>query len=383
MRRSTSVGTRLVILASLIAGVGLFGSASGSAPSGRLVREALDGLIEAGSAQSMPGPSRGPRASDRVDRNAECVVCHSDIADEWRGSLHQQSFSDPMFQAALEREREDLGFCRSCHAPEADPRHEPSKPAAAIGVGCVTCHLPGIDDAVLAAARTGVDDSKVPHPLRRVADFSQPDACARCHEFWFPGSDRAGHELKMQRTISEHRRSAFADESCQACHMTPTRTAGSSKVHRGHGFAVASEPRMLRAAVSADATRPEPEQVVIELRPRLVGHAFPTGDLFRRLVVRVASDDASWSEQRYLARHFGVQRVGAGQTIKIEHADDRIGIGGTTRTLEFELPAELHDRSIRWTLSWERVLDGAGDRAKVWDRVVVLEGTLAPPRAAR
>ena len=51
----------------------------------------------------MPAPAKGARAKDRLDRNDDCVACHSDVASEWSHSLHRQSFSDPMFQAALDR----------------------------------------------------------------------------------------------------------------------------------------------------------------------------------------------------------------------------------------------------------------------------------------
>jgi hypothetical protein len=246
-------------------------------------------VARTGVAAIMPGPAKGPITdSSRLDRNDDCLACHTDVAREWSHSLHRRSFEDPMFQAALARER-DGGFCRACHAPEADPRREPTAREASAGVACVSCHLDGKDGVVLAAPDPGADDREVPHALRRTSAFASPDACAGCHEFWFPSGGRAGHELKMQRTITEHERSPFADESCQSCHMPPTRS--DARVHHDHGFAVVGRPEMLRAAVSISATRPEPGRVVLELSPNLVGHAFPTGDLFRRLVVELHAVD--------------------------------------------------------------------------------------------
>jgi hypothetical protein len=329
----------------------------------------------------MPTPARGPRGqSNRLDRNDECVACHADVASEWTHSLHQRAFEDPMFQAAIERERHP-GFCRSCHAPEADPMREPTAREAAAGVACVSCHLTGGDPAVLAGPNPQADDDdrEVPHALRRTAAFASPDACGGCHEFWFPSNGRAGHALKMQRTISEHARSDHADVSCQGCHMPPARSGGA--VHHDHGFAVAGQPNMLRAAVTIVATRPEPGRVVIELSPRMVGHAFPTGDLFRRLSVDVHSDDSgpSWSAQRVLGRHFGVQRVGDGQVIRVEHDDDRVGVGGGPTIVTFTLPPELHDSAITWELVHERALDassGADQHAQIWDRTTFARGKL-------
>ncbi len=353
--------------------------ASASPPAGE---KPVEAALASKSILVMPGPARGPRAKDRLDRNDDCVACHADVASEWSHSLHRQSFSDPMFQTALSREHAPA-FCRSCHAPEADPRSEPSPRAAEAGVACVSCHVTGSSDEVLAAPDPGGDDSDVPHPLRRESEFARPDACGRCHEFWFPSDGRAGLELKMQRTIAEHARSKFANEDCQDCHMAPSRSGG--PVHRGHRFTVVGQPGTLRAAVAIAATRPEPGRVVLELSPRLVGHAFPTGDLFRRLAVDVRSvagtEGPAWSDQRLLARHFGGQRVGEGQVIKIERDDDRVGIGSGARIVEFALPREMHDRPIEWSLVYERVLDasiGAEQHADVWDRTEVEHGILSP-----
>jgi hypothetical protein len=285
----------------------------------------------------MPGPAKGPiDSASRLDRNDECLTCHGDVAREWSHSLHRRSFEDPMFQEALRRER-DGGFPRA-------------------------------------------DDREVPHALRRTSAFASPDACAGCHEFWFPSGGRAGHELKMQRTVSEHARSRFADESCQSCHMPPTRS--DAAVHHDHGFAVVGEPRMLRAAVTISATRPEPGRVVLELSPGLVGHAFPTGDLFRRLVVELHTDDdgAAWSTQRVLAREFVGQRVGQGQIIKVERRDERVGVGRGPRLVELEVPPELHERRLRWVLVYERALEaasGSQHHADIWDRTPFAEGRLS------
>jgi hypothetical protein len=328
----------------------------------------------------MPGPAKGPiDSASRLDRNDECLTCHGDVAREWSHSLHRRSFEDPMFQEALRRER-DGGFCRSCHAPESDPRREPTAREAAAGVACVSCHLDGKDGVVLAAPDPRADDREVPHALRRTSAFASPDACAGCHEFWFPSGGRAGHELKMQRTVSEHARSRFADESCQSCHMPPTRS--DAAVHHDHGFAVVGEPRMLRAAVTISATRPEPGRVVLELSPGLVGHAFPTGDLFRRLVVELHTDDdgAAWSTQRVLAREFVGQRVGQGQIIKVERRDERVGVGRGPRLVELEVPPELHERRLRWVLVYERALEaasGSQHHADIWDRTPFAEGRLS------
>jgi len=95
----------------------------------------------AGAVPPLPGPASGPPrpfAGDLASSSA-CARCHADIAAEWRGSLHRQSFTDPVFQRGYALEREP--FCRGCHAPTADPAREPTAAAADEGVGCTTCHV--------------------------------------------------------------------------------------------------------------------------------------------------------------------------------------------------------------------------------------------------
>jgi hypothetical protein len=333
---------------------------------GGFARARLDGRA------SMPGPRTKARApdevADRIERNAECVGCHPVVAREWARSLHRRSFSEPMFQAAFAREGE-ADFCHSCHAPEAA--------AAEIGVGCVGCHL--VEGEILAApAPAGRDEAASPHALRREPDFAGPAACAGCHEFWFPAAGRGGRDLKMQRTVSEHARSPAHEQACQSCHMPPSGEGGA--LHRSHDFAVVGEPRMLRAAAEIAATR-SPGQVEVRLEPRAVGHAFPTGDLFRRLAVSVTGEGCE--QTRYLARHFGAERLPSGAGIKIELSDDRVGLGARARVVGFELEPACEDVPLRWAVRYQRVLDapvGAEERAEVWDELTIAAGTLAPPQ---
>jgi hypothetical protein len=330
---------------------------------------------------TMPAPTTRERGGDRLDQNDECERCHVDIAQEWRGSLHRASYTDPMVQAAFAGE-DDPSFCRGCHAPEADPRAEPDPRRAAIGVGCVGCHV--VDGEILAAPAAADADETAPHPVRRSPAFAGPEACAGCHEFWFPSAGRAGHELIMQRTIGEHRRSKARDQPCQSCHMSPTASEG-GKVHRGHGFHVVGEPRMLRAAARITAERELDEQgrtvVRVTLEPRDVGHAFPTGDLYRRLLVRVEGDDDRCEAERFLAREFALARVGEGAVIRVEVDDDRVGLRREPRIVEFTLPSACAEQPLRWSVVYQRVLAtpiGDEQAAIVWDQTEVASDHLAP-----
>ncbi len=86
----------------------------------------------------------------------------------------------------------------------------------------------------------------------------------------------------MQKTATEHAGSAYRDRTCASCHMK----AGENG-RRTHGFVASHDATMLANAIDVQATRQENGHLVFVLSSRDVGHAFPTGDLFRRLVLRL------------------------------------------------------------------------------------------------
>lgn len=223
----------------------------------------------------MPGPAAGPRDAElRSVRNAECVLCHAGIADEHDASLHAASFTDASFQRGYVLE--PVAFCRACHAPEADPAVAPEGFARSHGVACVTCHDPEGRGAILATRASG----RAPHAVAPVADLGTR-ACVACHEFAFPGSPTHGTTSMMQRTAMEHAEVATA---CATCHMPPDDDG-----HPGHRFGASRDADLLARSVVVEPTRLDAERVSFALTAQGVGHAFPTGDLFRRLVLRVTS----------------------------------------------------------------------------------------------
>lgn len=239
----------------------------------------------------MPGPATGPRAATRAARNAECVLCHAGIAEEHAASLHASSFTDASFQRGYALE--PVAFCRGCHAPEADPRAEPGGFARTHGVACVTCHDPDDRGATLATSASG----HAPHAVVPVADLGTR-ACVACHEFAFPEAKLPAAASMMQRTVTEH---AEVATGCAACHMPPDEDG-----HAGHRLGASRDPRLLARSVVVAPTRLDEERVAFALTAQGVGHAFPTGDLFRRLVLRVRSARGSVTEEPF-GRSFRAQ----------------------------------------------------------------------------
>lgn len=243
---------------------------------------------------SMPGP--GPLHRATPISNASCEGCHTAIAAEWRASLHRVSFTDETFQRAIGREPDP--FCVGCHAPETDQT---------LGVGCVTCHVPS--RAILASPAHGSTSRKAPHDLVRTPAFATEAACAKCHEFDFPDAKLRRKPLAMQRTVSEHR---GRSDTCATCHM-PKRDG-----HADHRFAASRDEAFVKSAVTIRARRVDATKVEIVLSPAAVGHAFPTGDLFRR--VRVTAGSA----ERVLARHYASRQEIPGIFVRSEVEDDRV-----------------------------------------------------------
>ena len=324
----------------------------------------------------MPGPAPLQRNGDAVARNGECVACHDEIAAQWQGSLHRAAYTSPDFQSALRSE--PLPFCRGCHAPEADPRR-PEPELAALGVACVSCHLPQ-GDAVLSA-RPADAPRAAPHLVLRDPAFAAADACANCHEFTFP--DRRPVPEYMQTTVREHRASAQPGRSCADCHMPQLATSDGPAL-RSHAFAASRDLAWMREAFTVTARRPAPDRVELslDLHEDRVGHALPTGDLLRRLLVTVAVTGVARRtapQRRYLARHWKHARPGKGPGVRTLDHDDRLGVGDDPRVLTFNLDPADAALPVQWRVRYERVEAFVGpgeDGARVVGGLDLFEGTL-------
>ena len=325
----------------------------------------------------LPGPAPQQRVEgfDAAAANLTCEGCHSAIAAEWRGSLHHRAWDDPVFLTAYAIE--PLAFCRGCHVPEADPARLPSEGARRLGVGCVTCHVQGAEvvGAHAMAAKPGA------HPVFADARQATSAACERCHQFEFPTPQRA----PMQGTADEHRDSRHAAEACQSCHMAPVQS-DAGRPHRSHDFRVLGNVERLRSAVTARAARTGRSAVSISLTAARIGHAFPTGDMFRRLEVRARLLDArgavvAVASPVALARRFVMSH---GQRLQV--GDDRVPASGEAREIELAFDEPLAGRAVRWEVAYQRL---EASMAKAFgvdaaaEEVLVAEGTLLSTKPSK
>ena len=310
---------------------------------------------ETTSFQPLPRPHTGGGLA-AAETNRECERCHREIASEWRGSLHQRAFVEPAYQRALQRE--PLPFCRACHAPESvDLAADPPSAIAALGVGCVTCH--GAKQILAGPRPSAAANGEAPHPVVRSAAFAGAGACAGCHEFPFPDEalrGASGAEL-MQSTITEQAHSPRPDVTCAQCHMPRDETLA----HRTHDFRSSRDAAWVRSALDARAARVGQHEVEVTLQPTAVGHAVPTGDLFRRLEVsaEVVGNDymVLARRERHLTRRWATtHRPHSGFALRELQRDDRPGRQGSTPTrVRFDLGELAASHPVAWRVAYQRV----------------------------
>ncbi|HET9956698.1 MAG TPA: multiheme c-type cytochrome [Polyangiaceae bacterium] len=326
----------------------------------------------------LPGPAPRGRESARAQAmNISCVECHRAAAREWAVSRHAQAFTNPEYQRALAIE--PLGFCRGCHAPEADPERPPDAAAAALGVACVTCHVVG--DEILAASRSESDGPRAPHGVVRDGRLDFARACVRCHEFEFPDRGARGKSELMQATVSEQAGSTAARRACADCHMPASSTPGQSR--RSHLFPGGHNEHLVRSAVQTSATRVDAERVRISLTPQAIGHAFPTGDLFRRVEVTAEVVGDEWqvleARQAYLARHWTrTERGPFGVRLRTMARDDRPLDVPVALDWSFEMGS---GRAIHWRVAYQRVAHPRSEseqESEVTGEIELAHGVLSP-----
>lgn len=301
--------------------------------------------------RALPGPApRGRSADEAAALNRSCEGCHVEIASEWRTSFHARAHTDPAYQRALFIE--PLAFCRGCHAPEAAPDEDPPEAAAALGVGCVTCHVVSGEILAVPSPRPPSAPS-APHPTVRDARLATDGACSNCHEFEFPDRIAGRPAELMQATVSEHARSADSAATCSDCHMP--RVVDRGAPHKSHVFAGGHDAELVRSALGARGERTE-HGVRITLTPQRTGHAFPTGDLFRRIEL---SAEAVGGEQqviasasRILARHWRRQPGPFGLLLRTAANDDRPLDAPLVVDLELRVAAA---QRVDWRVDYQRV----------------------------
>ena len=185
-----------------------------------------------------------------------CGQCHTRQYEGWNGSMHSNSFEDPVFQAlwalAEKANPEMRNHCGTCHTPigittgtvEFHPDEGlhgkfTAPTVAAMGVSCDVCHtISGTNlqkTAVLEHGnasfivspgnkkRATLEDAKSPyHETEYSEHHAKADFCGNCHNIFHPGNN-----FPIERTYDEWKYSVYAQKGiqCQDCHMVPVEIA--------------------------------------------------------------------------------------------------------------------------------------------------------------
>jgi hypothetical protein len=298
---------------------------------------ALLALVAAGASSSgadVPADATaGALAADRLNPSQACGRCHTDIFRAWQGTVHARSYTDPLFQKALERAEAARGLvarreCLVCHAPAAvvENDFQVNTPVSRDGVGCDFCH-----------SVKSVDLSRWPMPFEMGLDGvkrgpyayldspahltaystlhrDSPLLCAGCHQY----RNEAGAEVLA--TYSEWSAGPYPalGVSCQDCHMpvvpgervrSDMATAPGQRIINLHrlvgGSSVSQLRRGLEAAIVESARSGGSAVVKVEVRNVAAGHKVPTGLPAKqvRLVLTVTREGKPvHTEERVYAR---------------------------------------------------------------------------------
>ncbi|MDF1531259.1 MAG: multiheme c-type cytochrome [ANME-2 cluster archaeon] len=170
-----------------------------------------------------------------------CGSCHSQNFEEWEGSMHAASNSDPFYQLMFSMASNDTrgtadAYCPRCHSPEssiigADSKVTPTTDianASEMGVHCDFCHtiknMSGIGNGQYIS-KPGTtkfgpwgDAESEYHGALYSELHTKSEFCGICHY-----QTHSGNGVVIQNTFQEWLDSPYSKEGtqCQDCHMTP------------------------------------------------------------------------------------------------------------------------------------------------------------------
>ena len=246
-----------------------------------------------------------PKTGKAMQSSEDCAGCHATVYRNWQKSRHRVALTNELYKES--HAREPSPWCVNCHAPLRLLGSEKTPYRGEEGISCLACHARGgeiLTGALPVPAKPALK-GKLAHSYRIDAQFKDERLCENCHEFNFPTAASAMSEGKdfhytdqpMQSTVSEYRASAFYGKvTCQGCHLFRD-TADSHTFPGGHAL------ERLKKDLRVEAVRESEGSLTLRIYAQGIGHAFPTGDLFRTL--RVLLYDKTVNEQQEVElRHF-------------------------------------------------------------------------------
>jgi hypothetical protein len=183
-----------------------------------------------------------------------CEGCHSEIFEQWSGSMHSKAFVDPIWRSATKLFFKDatksgeileMKACVKCHTPLGFRSYTITSPAddydkvsglPAQGIFCNWCHnineVKHLGDAGYEVAPGGGEDDPSTmlgpfkdadspyHPSKYSELHTKSEFCGLCHNV-----SHAANNLPIEETYNEWKNSPYntgnpeTTVNCQDCHM--------------------------------------------------------------------------------------------------------------------------------------------------------------------
>lgn len=183
-----------------------------------------------------------------------CAECHTEIYNQWNGSMHSHAWNDPVFQALWRMGTKETNgltekLCAGCHTAIGTISEEILKKdtngeyqiseIATKGVQCDVCHTvestsflsakghePHNATLVLKPGNTKYGphkDAKSDHHEVAYSELhTKAEFCGNCHHVYHPVNG-----FPIERTYDEWKHSVYAQNNivCQDCHMASVEDA--------------------------------------------------------------------------------------------------------------------------------------------------------------
>lgn len=240
-----------------------------------------------------------PKTGAAMRSSVDCAPCHKTVYDNWRESRHRVALTNELYHES--HAREPSPWCVNCHAPLREAGSEKKPFRGDEGISCLVCH------AREGKILTGdMPEKKGSHSYTVRPEFRDERLCEGCHEFNFPTAASAMSEGKdfhytsqpMQSTVEEYRVSAYYGRvTCQGCHLF-SGTRDSHRFPGGHAL------DRLKNDLRLEVERVDASRIAVRISAHGIGHAFPTGDLFRTVRVRLADAALRHSAEVELQHRF-------------------------------------------------------------------------------
>lgn len=239
-----------------------------------------------------------------------CRACHQDVWDEWAGSWHAQSFTDPLVLAKEQSNNFRDEKCIPCHAPApvfetglGKERVLERVTQRELGVDCLACHR--AHGSVVGPATLSAGAARAACAPVATEALGSPALCAPCHN--------------QHNTVDEWEASSYpkGGVTCLDCHMQSVDRIGADgavrrgRSHRfpgGHDLETLQKASTLEHAirVADDGT----SRLVVTLTNSGAGHNFPADARHRALdlVVTLLQHDGVAVPPRDSGRGYGRER---------------------------------------------------------------------------